>query len=265
MEQIALQHIQLFRILTQGFAKGSAAVQLLDIASGEVRLREQPQIESATQYHHWVMEAYLAHQQKKPVAPMLGACRQAAEGGAAELALSREALEELEKYLQYLLQRREAICKAILCKSRQSAAPVMEISTKELHAQNVAQAGCLEGYLPMLFRSVCGPGLVLPYTCVYATRVLFDSSSYAVPLSPECLLLYVHAPMHKYYYENGVLQVQCIEDEFTLQRLNGDALQAELQLGGHCLIGGMKELKRLQGTLPGRQGAEQAGHLQLGS
>lgn len=265
MEQIALQHIQLFRLLTRGFTKGSAMVQLLDIASGEVRHKEQPQIESATQYHHWVMEDYLAHQQKTPVEPLLEACRRVTVEGEESMQLPRGTLEELELYLQYLLHRREAICRAILCSSTQSASPVLEISSESLHAQDVAQAGCMEGYLPLLFKSTCKEGLVLPYICVYSTRTLFDSSSYAVPLSPECLLLYVHAPIHKYYYKNGALQVQCIMEEAVLQRLNADALQAELQMGGRCLIGGMKELKRLQGTLRGRRAAQEEDCFQLGS
>lgn len=265
MEKIALQHIQLFRLLTRGFTKGSATVQLLDIASGEVRHKEQPQIESATQYHHWIMEEYLAHQQKTPIEPLLESCRREAARGAAFIALSRTELEELELYLQYLLQRREAICKAILCRSAQSASPVLEVSTGELHAQDVAQSGCLEGYLPLLYHTTCSQGLVLPYVCVYTTRALFDSSSYAVPLSPECLLLYVYAPTHKYYYKNGMLQLQELADEASLQRLNGDALLAELQFGGRCLIGGMKDLNRLQDMLPGRHTPGQGRCLQLGS
>lgn len=270
MKNMEFQHIQLFRALLQGFAKAEGAgVQFLDLSSGEICQKEPRLMENRLPaFRDREMEQFLSQQQDKAVIDLLTKCRLACnqmEGEALEqLPIFQNELLVLRMFLRYLLKRAEGICQVCDSSEGNTSFQPQVLSTDHMLNRPVSQADSPEEYYPVFYVNKTAMDFLLPYSGAYVTHALFDSMAYALPISLRGLLVFVHASLHKYFYDGLVLTVQLLEDDAVVKRMNEEALHSEQQSGMRLLVGGQNELRRIQKMLQRKQAGHDAVELELG-
>lgn len=262
MESMELQHIQIFRALMQGFIKAEGnGIQYLDLSTEELRQKDLRQLETRPPlFHDREMEQFLHNQQDEPVADLLEKCRQACNTPQEKLPLFQNELLALRMFLRYLLKRAEGICQG---SESQDFQPQL-LSTGHMLNMPVSQASSPEEYYPILYVNKSAVDFLIPYTGAYATRSLFDSMSYALPISMRGMLVFVHTSLHKYFYDGLALTVQVLEDDAVALRMNDEAVESECQSGARLIVGGQNELRRIQKYMQQKHKAGNAVELELG-